>query len=1260
MRFHHQEGEKMVKNKFHVGMILTIAIGLSLVMPAIMALSPGDDSETQYYFIQFDELPSSQLRTAMESSGIEFQEYYQNGIYLVKIIGQPSDNALIARYASSLEPYTADMKISQQVMGIDEPANVKVLLHDGVDVEATVSQLEAMGITIHKINTDSINYIRCAMDFEDIIQTSMFEDVKFIDVDPEPITFMNLISSNTYLGIDTPQSFGYTGNGMLAEVQDNGIDIGHPDLANIIYTDGAVVNDDHGTCTSGIVFGNGAGDIDALGVANQATGVFSDWYTGRATSVSNLWAGTFNEGNAGMNGVVQSNSWSQGIQDGLYQIYANENDQAAIDNPHVLTFWATGNGNDGTGEGQLSEDAISKNAMGIGAIFHKNTAVMTDDEWLLQAAGNTPSRGPAADGRQKPDMAGCFDWIYTVDNRVGGYAAGDYYSNFGGTSGATPIVAGSALLAYDMYEDNFFDNNPTNQLPYSSTIKALMIANAFQYDLADATRNEQGWGTPDMENMYNLGATYHQIDEYPQAMDSGSFWTRDVLSDGTEPLKITLCWTDPAAPSSTNAARALINNLDLKVISPGGVEYYGNNGLWNNLYSTSGTGANQWGSDHRDDLNNLENVFIQNPQIGTWTIEITGRTGDVAMGPQDFSLVSSGALIPSPPPEATVDYPTVANLIETDGTVDITWTVSDGSPWPNGGNVVNLSYSDDGGASWTPIANNQNVNSDPWAWDVSSLADGVNYLVNVSAYNSGSQEADDESDFPFSIDNVADDEWFFQFDGPFDLDMKPVENSPNIVASAGLTAPGQYQIGIWETPGTYSDSISGDWTFNVYGFVVDPGTLDAYIYAIVKDGSGSILDITVNDDENIGLFTASHMFTWTDTLAGTVSANTIRVEIWLNVITGSGGSGGTLTYVPNDPEFTATYWDVNGMPPEGVNLNTEYAIIAADVSVSDDTRFTTIDPAAWDEIFVWNEVTVSPDPATITQIDMTFEGQGFAATDFDLWALGAGGWAATGDTITCAAGTDGTLTGSITVTPGDYIIGGVLTWGVYQTDDSDLIRIDFLETVITYALPTPVFNMEYDYGTTQSSVLPYIGPGSDTPYDIPIPVTAAADDWVFISFAYVMSGPIEVVLDDTVHGGGGTTWDVAKWYDPQDDADPWKTHRIGAPNNDLVTIDHTMGVWLHLVSHDGGTLSTGITGDYSAGAVLITLEPGWNMVGYPSSTPRDAAATLPIGADFIAVYNGALSYLIEDFPVVPGAVTMSEGNGYWVHAIAIIIWFVDP
>src|SRR5439155_17020764 len=48
-----------------------------------------------------------------------------------------------------------------------------------------------------------------------------------------------------------------------------------------------------------------------------------------------------------------------------------------------------------------------------------------------------------------------------------------------------------------------------------------------------------------------------------------------VASDGTNPLKITICWTDPAgSPNSVtnldSPASKLVNDLDLRIISPNG------------------------------------------------------------------------------------------------------------------------------------------------------------------------------------------------------------------------------------------------------------------------------------------------------------------------------------------------------------------------------------------------------------------------------------------------------------------------------------------------------------------------------------------------------------------------------------------------------------------------------------------------------------------------------------------------------------------
>jgi hypothetical protein len=70
----------------------------------------------------------------------------------------------------------------------------------------------------------------------------------------------------------------------------------------------------------------------------------------------------------------------------------------------------------------------------------------------------------------------------------------------------------------------------------------------------------------------------------------------------------------PDPPGTTSATLHRINDLNLKVTSPGGTIYWGNNGLLASNWSTSGGTPNT--------VDTVENVFVQNPAAGAWTIEV--------------------------------------------------------------------------------------------------------------------------------------------------------------------------------------------------------------------------------------------------------------------------------------------------------------------------------------------------------------------------------------------------------------------------------------------------------------------------------------------------------------------------------------------------------------------------------------------------------------------------------------------------------------
>ncbi len=334
--------------------------------------------------------------------------------------------------------------------------------------------------------------------------------------------------------------------------------------------------------------------------------------------------------------MFQSNSWSQGWTDSDYNSYSQEDDQAIVDYDAMM-FYSASNSNYGVGSETCSVDAAAKNTVAVGAVFHQNTTTLADDQWENHGSGSTPGQGPAADGRIKPDLCGFFDWIYCTDIEGGsGYSSGDYYDDFGGTSGACPIVAGGAGLAYEMFEANHFGNNPTHDTPHSATIKAMLIANAYQYSFSDATRYQQGWGLVDVGRIYDAGVNMF-IQDGGNPLSTGQNWSTAVQRfNATEPMKISLVWNDE--PGESSSSKALINDLDLTVTSPGGTVYRGNVGLVSNLYSSSGGSS--------DRLNNVENVFIQSPESGTWTIQVSAynvaQDNDPASGVNlDFSVVAS-------------------------------------------------------------------------------------------------------------------------------------------------------------------------------------------------------------------------------------------------------------------------------------------------------------------------------------------------------------------------------------------------------------------------------------------------------------------------------------------------------------------------------------------------------------------------------------------------------------------------------------------
>jgi hypothetical protein len=333
-------------------------------------------------------------------------------------------------------------------------------------------------------------------------------------------------------------------------------------------------------------------------------------------------------------------------------------------------------GNNGQRNGRT--EGWAKNVVSVGGLGHQDNAIDGDDiaagsalqystacdagahvdcpgsGVCYRAVGATV--GPAPDTRIKPDLCHFYDNVETPTLVAAG-SENEYTCFFDGTSAATPIVAGHFGLFFQMWNlENFPGRGDASKTVFAarchaSTARAALINSAFRHTIQSGqfTRENHGWGRPEVfAEIRDKRCHYFIADEELNLASVGQSGSYFLQVDGTLPLKVTMVYADPpgvpySAPPPTDKFTApnRVNNLDLIVRHPNGTTIYrGNYGLATNDWSLSGGTA--------DTVNTTENVFIQNPTPGIWTVQVVlselNEDGDPET-PQidaDFGLVVFG------------------------------------------------------------------------------------------------------------------------------------------------------------------------------------------------------------------------------------------------------------------------------------------------------------------------------------------------------------------------------------------------------------------------------------------------------------------------------------------------------------------------------------------------------------------------------------------------------------------------------------------
>ena len=116
--------------------------------------------------------------------------------------------------------------------------------------------------------------------------------------------------------------------------------------------------------------------------------------------------------------------------------------------------------------------------------------------------------------------------------------------------------------------------------------------------------------------------------------------------------------------------------------------------------------VNNLATEGADHVNNIEQVVIENPAAGNYTVNVAGFS--VPYGPQQY-VISYEIVQPS----VTVEYPFGGETLVPGETENIRWNA-----YGNEGNNFTIDYSTDNGTSWITINNNVAASSNIYAWTV--------------------------------------------------------------------------------------------------------------------------------------------------------------------------------------------------------------------------------------------------------------------------------------------------------------------------------------------------------------------------------------------------------------------------------------------------------------------------------------------------------------------------------------------------------------
>ena len=674
-------------------------------------------SDINYCFMSFSAIPTDKIKSNIERYGIQFLEYIPKNTFVVSIPKNTNTAVLAKQGVTAVSLIKGEHKIDPKIQNNTFPdwalnngkLSVKVLLYKNADISSVQEVFRLSNYQIDAVNIFGTSFI-LTINPSDLEYLSSTNEVWYIEpIDPpsekENKTGRTLHRSNT---INTKYASGrhYNGEGINIMMQDDGIIGPHIDYQGRVDQSncGGCSNsssDDHGDHVAGTIMGSGNLDPVAAGMANAAILYVYSSSNNNYYDVPTLYQND--------DVIITSKSYGNGCNAGYTSLSKDLDEQVRL-YPSLIHVFSAGNSGSsdcgyGAGSGWGNVTGGHKQGKNVLAI-----ANLTSTGILASSS----SRGPAADGRIKPDIG-------AKGTSVNSTVPTNDYDSFTGTSMSCPGIAGVLGQLYQGYKELNSGVNPSSAL-----IKGVLLNSAD--DLGNPGPDfKHGWGEVNAYQAIKiLENNQYLSSSVSQGGNNGHIIT---IPNGIKQINVMVYWHDKEG--NVNAAPALVNDIDI--------------GLYNNLGNLIGqpwlldptansialNSTATYGNDH---LNNMEQITLDNPVAGNYILSVDGFA--IPFGPQEYWVVYQYIT-----EDVELTYPIGGEGFVPGETELIRWDASEGNT------PFALEYTTDG-TNWNTITNSAGVNSRYYTWTV------PNSVTNTAKVRVSRNGFSDESDVDFTIVGV--------------------------------------------------------------------------------------------------------------------------------------------------------------------------------------------------------------------------------------------------------------------------------------------------------------------------------------------------------------------------------------------------------------------------------------------------------------------------------------------------------------------------